>query len=267
LATEARSDYGRERAAQPRSAHRLQANSLGLPQVLFQSITTMAPAASITYSLFPSYGFAGAVQPLGMIFAVIVAIFVANSIGQLGREIHSAGGLYAYATGALGPYVGFWMGWVFVLLYMMIFPGGSLIFALVVQKPFNAAFHVNSPWWVWVLAIDIIVFALAYWGVKLSANVSMIMGAFEIAAFLALAIFMIVTAGHANTTQVFNPANAPSGSGWSGVFKGMVFSILAIAGFEAAAPLGEEARNPRRIIPIAVIGAAIGVGLVYIIAS
>ena len=29
------------------------------------------------------------------------------------------------------------------------------------------------------------------------------------------------------------------------MFKGMVFAILAFIGFEAAAPLGEEARNPR----------------------
>jgi amino acid transporter len=54
---------------------------------------------------------------------------------------------------------------------------------------------------------------------------------------------------------------------WSGVFKGMVFAILAFIGFEAAAPLGEEARHPRRTIPRAVIGSAVVIGLFYILCS
>jgi amino acid transporter len=44
----------------------------------------------------------------------------------------------------------------------------------------------------------------------------------------------------------------------------MVFAILAFIGFEAAAPLGEEARNPRRNIPRAVVGSAVAIGIFYV---
>jgi amino acid transporter len=47
----------------------------------------------------------------------------------------------------------------------------------------------------------------------------------------------------------------------------MVFAILAFIGFEAAAPLGEEARNPRRTVPRAVVGSAIAIGLFYVVCS
>lgn len=47
----------------------------------------------------------------------------------------------------------------------------------------------------------------------------------------------------------------------------MVFGILAVQGFEAAAPLGEEARNPRRTVPRALIGASPLVGAVMLLCS
>ena len=54
---------------------------------------------------------------------------------------------------------------------------------------------------------------------------------------------------------------------WSGVFKGMVFAILAFIGFEASAPLGEEAKNPRRTVPRAVVGSALAIGIFYVLCS
>jgi amino acid transporter len=47
----------------------------------------------------------------------------------------------------------------------------------------------------------------------------------------------------------------------------MVFAILAFIGFEAAAPLGEEARNPRRTVPRAIIGSALAIGIFYVLCS
>ena len=47
----------------------------------------------------------------------------------------------------------------------------------------------------------------------------------------------------------------------------MVFAILAFIGFEAAAPLGEEAKNPRRTVPRAVVGSALAIGLFYVLCS
>ena len=59
---------------------------------------------------------------------------------------------------------------------------------------------------------------------------------------------------------MFIPANGD----FQPAFQGMVFCLLAFVGFEAAAPLGEETREPKRTIPRAVILSALLIGLFYI---
>jgi amino acid transporter len=91
------------------------------------------------------------------------------------------------------------------------------------------------------------------------------LGAFEITIFVALAIWIIAST-KGNTLAVFNPSHAASGT-FSGTFKGVVFSVIALVGFESAAPLGEEARNPRWTIPRGMILAAVGLGIFYVLTS
>jgi amino acid transporter len=69
-----------------------------------------------------------------------------------------------------------------------------------------------------------------------------------------------VNAGSRNTLTVFIPGD----EGVLPAFQGMIFCLLAFIGFEAAAPLGEEAREPRRTIPRAVIWSTLLVGAFYI---
>jgi amino acid transporter len=113
--------------------------------------------------------------------------------------------------------------------------------------------------------MTVIVFLLTYRDVRLSTTAGVILGAFEIGVFAALSLWMLFSNVGDLNAQPFNPSNAAGG--WSGVFKGMVFAILAFIGFEAAAPLGEEARHPRRTVPRAVVGSAIAIGLFYVLCS
>lgn len=53
-------------------------------------------------------------------------------------------------------------------------------------------------------------------------------------------------------------------TGVSGLIAGSVFVMLAFVGFEAAAPLAEEAREPRRTVPRAVIGSCVLVGIFFL---
>src|SRR6185437_16270913 len=76
----------------------LREHSIGLPQVLFQSITHMAPAAAVPYSLLLSVLNAGPVLPLAVLLALVACLLAANSIGQLAKEMPSAGGLYTYSA-------------------------------------------------------------------------------------------------------------------------------------------------------------------------
>jgi amino acid transporter len=57
------------------------------------------------------------------------------------------------------------------------------------------------------------------------------------------------------------------GTGISALFLGVVFGFLSFAGFEASATLGEEARNPTRDIPKAILGVAIFGGVYFVVVT
>ncbi len=247
----------------------LREHSIGLPEALFQSITHMAPAAAVAFSLLVSVSFAAQALPLAVLFAAIACALVASSIGQLAKQMPSAGGLYTYVSTSLGPRAGFLTGWSFMFFAPLVAPLLFLIFAWATEDVVKNEIGWDIGWAWWVIAAAAIVFFLTYRDVRLSTRAGIVLGAFEIAVFAGLSLWMLISNFDQLNLQAFNPENVnPSASSdFSGVFKGMVFGILAFIGFEAAAPLGEEARHPRWTIPRAVIGAAVLIGIFYVFCS
>ena len=92
------------------------------------------------------------------------------------------------------------------------------------------------------------------------------LGFFEITVFVLLGVFLVIKAGSHNTLSVFTTAhaNGPGFHGWSGVIAGSVFTLLAFSGFEAAAPLAEEAKDPRKNVPKAIMIATFAIAAVYL---
>jgi amino acid transporter len=258
-----------ETAKPARTFDHLREHSIGLPEVLFQSITHMAPAAAVAFSILVSVGFAGQALPLSVLLATIACVLVASSIGQLAKQMPSAGGLYTYVSRALGPRAGFFTGWCFLLFEPLVAPLLFLIFAWATEDVVKNEIGWDIGWAWWVLVAAAIVFFLTYRDVRLSTRAGVVLGAIEISIFAALAIWMLVSNWDTLTLQAFNPENRnpDASSDFSGVFKGMIFAVLAFIGFEAAAPLGEEAKNPRRTIPRAVVWSAVLVGTFYVLCS
>jgi amino acid transporter len=250
-----------------RSFDRLREHSIGLPQVLFQSITHMAPAAAVAYSIYISVPFSQQALALSVLLALVACFCAANAIGQLARLEPSAGGLYAYAARSLGPPAGFIVAWLFILFEPLVAPFLYLEFGWAMTEVMSseAGWHYTGQWWIWVVVMATIVFLLTYRDIRISTTAGVILGAFEIAIFGALALWMIFSNAGDLNLQPFNPNHAVDQ--WSGVFRGMVFAILAFIGFEAAAPLGEEAKNPRKTVPQAVVGSCVLIGLFYILCS
>jgi amino acid transporter len=254
-------------APAPRSFDRLREHSIGLPQVVFQSITHMAPGAAVAYSIYISVPFSRQALALSVLLALVACICAATAIGQLARLEPSAGGLYAYAARSLGPWAGFIVAWLFILFEPLVAPFLYLEFGWAMREVMGseAGWHYTGQWWIWALLMTVIVFLLTYRDIRLSTTAGVILGAFEIVVFGALAIWMLLSNAGDISFAPFNPNHAVGH--WNGVFRGMVFAILAFIGFEAAAPLGEEAKNPRRTVPIAVVGSALAIGLFYVLCS
>jgi amino acid transporter len=252
--------------AQPKFEH-LREHSIGLPQVLFQSITHMAPGAAVAYSIYISVPFSQQALALSVLLALLACMCAATAIGQLAKLYPSAGGMYTYAARSLGPWAGFIVAWLFILFEPLVAPFLYLEFGWAMGEVFKSevGWHYTGQWWIWVALMTVIVFLLTYRDIRLSTTAGVILGAFEIAVFATLALWMLFSNTGKLNGAPFNPSHAVGH--WSGVFRGMVFAILAFIGFEASAPLGEEAKHPRRTVPLAVVGSALAIGLFYILCS
>jgi amino acid transporter len=240
----------------------LQRGAVGLTEVLFQSITFMAPAVAAALSIGYATTFAGGITPLAVLFALIACLFTAYSMGQLGRRMTSAGGMYTWVSRGLGPFFGWLVAWVYTLAGPVVPAALYASFGF-----FGAAFITEltgfSNEWLWLvltIACGLLVWALTYYGIRLSTRVGVILGVIEIGIFLIVSVLLIARAPNPVDASVFIPADGDI----LPALKGMVFCILAFVGFEGAAPLGEEAREPRRTIPRAVVLSCLLIGLFYI---
>ena len=244
--------------------HRLERNAVGLAPTLFQSITHMAPAAAVAFSIIVGVPYAGGSIPLAVLLALVACLLVAISIGQLARHLPSAGGLCTFSSRGLHPYVGFLVAWGFMLAEPLVAPLLYLIFGN--ELAANLTSHFGWPTWLWApfaVAAGLIVWGLTYRGIRLSTRTGVALGTFEIVVFLALALTLIIAAGGNNTLSVFGP-HTGNPNGWGSVFPGMIFAILAFIGFEASLPLAEEVKEPRKTIPRAVFLSALLIGLFYL---
>ncbi len=245
----------------------LRRDAIGLREVLFQSITNMAPGAAIAAAIPAGALYAGGALPLSVLVALVACLLSASCIGLLARELPSAGSLATYAARGLHPAVGFLTAWGYVLVGVLIAPISLLQLGFTTASTINSDFrgYPANLWWPWSLAGAVIILAAGFYGIRTSARLGTILGVTEIAVFLVLAVFFIVHAGHHNTSAVFTTTFAPKAfHGVSGVVAGSVYTMLAFGGFEGAAPLAEEARDPRRTVPRAVLLATLGVGLLYV---
>jgi amino acid transporter len=239
----------------------LEHDTIGLPEVLFQSITHMAPAVATALSIGAATTFAGGITPLAVLLAMIAVLFTAFSMAELAKHLPSAGGMYTYVGRGLGSFFGWLVAWGFALAEPLVMPlllGGFGFYGAIFLSSY-LGIDIPSAWIGLAILCGLVVWWLNYRGIGLSTRTGLVLGVIEIAVFLLISTLLIVNAGE-NTLSVF----VPGADGIKPAFQGMIFCLLAFIGFEAAAPLGEETAEPRKTIPRAVIWSAVLVGLFYV---
>ena len=187
-----------------------------------------------------------------MVLALVACLFTAFSIGELAKHLPSAGGMYTYVGNGLGSFAGWLMAWAFLLAEPLVAP---ILFAAFGFYGALAAPRSSSGSRTTALAAardpvcgDRVVPDLPR-DLDLDAHrgdprrdrdrdLRRRLGAADRQRRVSR-----------NTLSVFVPGDA----GLKPALQGMVFCLLAFVGFEAAAPLGEEARDPKRTIRQAVI--------------
>ncbi len=231
----------------PNADPQLRRNSLGLSELVFQGVTHIAPATNVVFT-FPIIALkAGPVMPLSFLLATIVCFFIGNTVSQFSRYIPSSGGYYSFATRGLGNRSGFMATWSYLIYEVLGTAGCTGFLGYLVSDMLQMQFRVNIPWWSFALATSALVWSLTHHGIQLSARITALLGGLEVLIMLALGITFLIHPRPGSTyIAPLNPSASPHHFG--GILAGMVFSILALSGFEAPAPLAQEARRPAKFI-------------------
>jgi amino acid transporter len=234
----------------------LRENAVGLPGMLMQGIATIGPSFAILASFVFIVSFAGLVTPWAYLFGGILLGLQALSAAQLAKVFPSAGGWYTWIARAFHPRAGFFAG---VLFSIWLPPVATLTMAFlaktVLEPSIKAEYGVDVPWWIWVVAGVALVIFFAYQGISISEKALIITGLIEIVIMVALAFTGLASPGPGGFS--FGPLN-PGNFGLAGnLFLGVVFSIFAFSGWESTGPLAEESKNPKRNVPIGLVGSVV----------
>ena len=238
---------------------------VGSARVVAFGVSSVAPAGSVVGGLFILVSYAGFASPLVVVVAFVASLCCASSIAEFARRLPSAGSLYTYNSRGLGQIGGFLTGWMMIAAYALYAPAGVALTSAFGAMLLAAVVHVTIAPWVLFLVILAAVVMVVYLGIATSSSVDLLLAAGEVAVIAALAITILVKTGPAHySAAVFSPASSPHGQ-FSDITNAMIYGISAFAGFEAAAALGEEARDSRRSIPVATIAVVIVTGVFYLL--
>jgi amino acid transporter len=236
---------------------------LTLPNAIALSAAAMAPVLAVVLNAPAAAAAAGAALPLSFLIAFVAAALVGNTVVQFSRKMPSAGSFYTFNSQGLGPMAGFFTGWLFWIGYAVLAPGLFSAFGAFVLDYVLATFNTDIKWWLFSIAAMVIILGLSLRSIKASVTLDLTLLVIEVVIFLVLGVVAITTAGSGNTGEVFLVSASPTG--FTGVGLGVVFGLLSFIGFDAAATLGEETRNPTRSIPLAITGALGAVGVFYVL--
>ena len=240
---------------------------LGQLATLSVSIGVMAPTLAVSITGVAAAGLLGRAASLAYVVAALGVGLVAYGFARLSAEFSSAGSVYAFVGGALGPRAGFVAGWALLGTYL-IFPVVSISAIAIFGQAFlrSTGIAAHAPWLPLALVGWALVWLIASRDILTAARTLLL---FEVVSVALILVVMAIIfgklafggapAGRGLSLDVFSP---PPGTSLSTIALASVFGFLSYAGFESAASLGEESTEPRRMIPRAM-AAAIAFGAVF----
>jgi amino acid transporter len=248
--------------------------SLSVWQAVGLSLALMAPSMAANINPQGAIG-AGRAVPLAFLIAAFGVLLVAYTFVRLCQYYRHSGSVYAFVGATLGPRAGVIAGWGLVgtyTFYAVTTAAAAGIFGTGLLS--SLGIWTNQPSWTPMLfvaaflALALIVAALPSRG---GTNALLVVEGCTVTLILVVTVIVFVkllthSAPHGSsfTWSVFSLQH---GTGISALFLGVVFGFLSFAGFEASATLGEEAHNPTRDIPRAILSVAIFGGVYFVVVT
>lgn len=249
------------------------------------SLTAMGIGAIIGTGIFVLTGvaaakFAGPSLTISFIIAGVVSAFAALCYSEVASRVPIAGSAYTFAYASLGEFIAWVIGWDLVLEYALgaatVSIGWAGYFTTLIKNVFNVSLPaslMHNPWDTGpsgeplhgfmnlpAFCIIILIGILLYRGTRESALFNNIVVTIKVIIVL---FFIAIGFGHVNTAN-WTPYFP---FGWGGTMFGAFFIFFAYIGFDAVSTAAEETKNPKRDLPIGIIGSLAICTVLYIIVS
>jgi APA family basic amino acid/polyamine antiporter len=208
--------------------------------------------------VFAAYGPAARAAGTGLLVGLAVAAVVAHcnatSSAQLAAAYPSAGGTYLYGREMLGDWWGYLAGWGFVVGKTASCAAMALTFA---------AYAAPDGWSKPVaVAVVVVVTLVNCAGVTRTAVVTRVIVALVLTSLVVASVACLSSGSSSRLVGWASPDH-----GLYGVLQAAGLLFFAFAGYARIATLGEEVREPARVIPRAIVTALAGAVVVYAVVA
>ncbi|MEU6000665.1 amino acid permease [Streptomyces sp. NPDC047197] len=231
--------------------------TMGLFQLVCFGVGAIV-GTGIFVGLSDSVAEAGPAVAVSYFLAAVTCIFTAFSFAELGGAIPVSGSSYSFAYASLGERTAFLVGWCLLLEYGVSVSAVAVGWSQYLNELLESltGWHlpdalsagpgeggvVNLP----AVVVILLAAVLLVRGIRESARATAAMAILKIGILL-LFLAIAFTAFKAGNLTPF------AGAGASGITAGASLAFFSFIGFDAITTAGEEVKNPRRNIPIAIL--------------
>jgi len=239
--------------------------SIGVVGIVFLVVAAAAPLTAIGGALPVMLAIGnGAGNPMAYVVAAVVLLLFSVGYAAMSRHVVDAGAFYAYVSKGLGTPVGVGAAGLALLTYTAIQAAIYGLAGATAQGLSTQYGGPDLPWWVWAFLLMAVVGLLGYRNIDVGTKVLGVLLTLEIGVIAVVAGAVLVQGG-ADGIDVRSFTPSAFFSGAPGI--SIMFAVASFIGFEATAIYGEEARNPRRTVPLATYLAVVLIGAFYALSS
>ena len=232
-------------------------------EVSAQAIALISPSMTAALIVPLMFGTAGSAGWLCYLFGTIMLLFVAISLNQFSKRYTSAGSMYEYTVKGLGAKAGGLSGWCLIWAYMFIGIAGVTGFTHFATKLLDmtsVSGYLSHPFLTLFAVCVLAAWFLAYKDITFSTILMLVFEGLSVTVIVMLAFLALTKTGVADPSQLHPVA----GHGLKDIGLGVVVAIFSLVGFECATAFGEEAKNPLKTIPRAVIASLLLTGVFFV---
>lgn len=242
---------------------------LGLLGAVAVSLSIVSPTLAISLNPQAIAEEVGGAIPLIYVLALLPVTLIAGAFAVLISRLGSVDSVVGLLTATVGPRAGAATGFVLLSAYVVALPGTLAAFGLFTQSLALRVLGRSLPDWpLFVVASLMIVvgFLIARRTIAIVGNVLLSIEGLSVLSIVLVSAVALVTMlmglGSPEQTVTFTDFSV-EGVPLSAIGIALTFAVVSVAGFEAAAAVGESTKSPRRTIPLAVMGTAGGAIIFY----